>query len=367
MSRDPRSFTIPPTATLRQAAACIDRGRCGIAVVVDDAGRVVDTITDGDVRRALLAGTNLDVAVATLASRRKGTAYEVPVVAPVSASRDDHAAILRTRQLRQLPLVDEDGAVVDVVTVDDVEGAGELPVRAVVMAGGFGKRLGDLTKDTPKPMLKVGDRPLLEHIVTQLRDAGIHKMSVTTHFKADVITQHFGDGAAFGVDISYVAEDVPLGTAGALGLLPSDSAREPLLVMNGDILTRIDVGALLRFHQEHRADLTVAVRQYEVAVPFGVVDADGPVVTGIREKPTTTFLVNAGIYLLEPHVLSLVTPGARLDMPDLITRLLAEQRRVVSFPVLEYWLDIGRVDDYARASDDVAGWGRAAARPAEDA
>lgn len=362
MRHELRQFTIAATASLRDAATCIDTGGCGIAVVVDDGGKLLDTITDGDIRRAVLAGRNLEAPVNELRDRRVASPYAAPVIASIDDDDDTLLSILRTRCLRQLPLLGRDGVVRDLVTIDDlVGGAASLSVHAVVMAGGFGTRLGDLTKNVPKPMLPVGDKPLLEHIVGQLRSAGIATMSLTTHYRADQIEDHFGDGRDFGVDIQYVAEDRPLGTAGALGLLAPQTM--PLLVMNGDILTRVDIGAMLRFHREHQAELTVAVRQYEMAVPFGVVEADGPLVVGIKEKPLVSFLVNAGIYLIEPSVLPLVPAGARFDMPDLITALLEQQRRVANFAVLEYWLDIGRVEDYSRARSDVADWAGKARSP----
>jgi len=346
------TFTIRQHALLRDAAACIDANRTGIAIVIDDEQRVVDTITDGDIRRAILAGHSLELPLARLAERRQVGVYREPVTARATESDARLLAQLQARGVRQLPLLDEEGRVVDLIVLDDLVVGGEpLQMSAVVMAGGFGRRLGTLTQDTPKPMLPVGDRPLLEHIVDQLRDAGIRRLSVTTHYLGEVIRDHFADGARFGLSISYTDEREPLGTAGALSLL--DTVDEPVLVMNGDILTRIDVRELFRFHREQGADLTVAVRQYDMTVPFGVVEADGARVTAIREKPKQTFLVNAGVYLLEPSVVNGLARGAKTDMPDVIQSLLGAGRRVVSFPIVEYWLDVGRPDDYARAQVDV--------------
>jgi NDP-sugar pyrophosphorylase family protein len=200
-------------------------------------------------------------------------------------------------------------------------------------------------------MLLVGDRPLLELIIEQLSGSGIHKVNITTHYKPEKITEHFGDGSGFGVELNYVNEEQPLGTAGALGLM--EESDEPLLVINGDILTRIDFRALFAYHHEHRADLTVAVRQYDLKVPYGVVECDGPMVSGLREKPVINFFVNAGVYLLQPSVRRLIGNGERLDMTDLIQRLLEAGRPVASFPVLEYWLDIGQLPDYEQAQEDV--------------
>lgn len=354
MKRDPSTFTVRSTSTLRDAAAVIDRSRAGIAVVVDEAGALIDTVTDGDIRRAVLAAASLDQPLMTFTQRRASSPYREPVVGYVGESTETLCERMRLRSIRQLPILDGARRVVDLVVIEDfVAAAGGLSVQAVVMAGGFGRRLGTLTSETPKPMLPVGDRPLLEHIVNQLREAGVSRVNITTHFRKEVIKDHFADGAGFGVDISYVDEVEPLGTAGALGLLAASD--EPLLVMNGDILTRIDVREMARFHRAQKADLTVAVRQHEVQIPFGVVDVDGARVVGIREKPKERLLVNAGIYLLQPSATARVAAGARLDMPDLITMLIAEGAHVVSFPVVEYWLDVGRPDDYARAQVDIVG------------
>jgi NDP-sugar pyrophosphorylase family protein len=222
----------------------------------------------------------------------------------------------------------------------------------MVMAGGYGTRLRPLTDETPKPMLPIGSRPLLELIVSQLRDAGIRKVNLATHYKSEVITEHFKDGSDFGVDIRYVKEDQPLGTAGALSLL--EDSDEPLLVVNGDILTRVDFRAMLNFHREHNADLTVAVRQYEFRVPYGVIEADGVWIKGISEKPVVRQFINAGIYLLSPSVRAVIPNGQHFDIPDLVHRLIEEGRPVVCFPVREYWLDIGKADQYDQAKSDVA-------------
>jgi len=226
-----------------------------------------------------------------------------------------------------------------------------LVLQAVIMAGGFGSRLRPLTEDTPKPMLPVGDRPLMEHIIDSFRNAGIQRVNITTHFHPEKITGYFGDGHDFGVEINYVTEGLPLGTAGALGLMGTPTA--PLLVMNGDILTRLDFRAMLDHHRQHKADLTMAVRPYEMQVPYGVVESEELLVRKVQEKPVFRYLVNAGIYLLEPGVHQYIPNGQRCDMPELIQRLIAAGHRVVSFPIIEYWLDVGRHGDYVQAQQDL--------------
>jgi NDP-sugar pyrophosphorylase family protein len=219
------------------------------------------------------------------------------------------------------------------------------------MAGGFGSRLRPLTDQIPKPMLPVGDRPLLERTIARLRDSGIRTVNVTTHHLADQIKSHFGDGEAMGVDIHYVSEERPLGTCGGLRLV--EELKEPVLVINGDILTGVNFGDLVGFHRKVGADATVCVRKYEVQVPYGVVEVDGTWLRGVKEKPSVGFFVNAGIYLLEPTVQRFIPEGERFDMTDLIARLLAEGRPVATFPIVEYWLDVGQPADYAQAQRDV--------------
>ena len=220
------------------------------------------------------------------------------------------------------------------------------------MAGGFGKRLMPLTEKCPKPMLPVNGKPILEHLVGKLRAAGIQHVSISTHYLAESIIDHFHDGKDFGVNIEYVGEDQPMGTAGALAKVAVGDL--PLLVVNGDILTSIDFRAMLEFHREHSADMTVAVQQYEVRIPYGVITTNGVDAVRIVEKPTLRNFVNAGIYLVQPSVCKMVPPDRTFDMPDLITSLISAQKRVICFPIHEYWLDIGHMEQYERASTDAA-------------
>ena len=344
-------FLVTPDSSMREVMACIDRNTKGIALVVDDERCLIGTITDGDIRRAILAGMDLDLPIQKLLEERTSTTYPQPITAPIGTPDAELLRLMNEHTIRQAPLLDEHGRVVDMVLLSDLVKEYELPLTAVVMAGGYGTRLRPLTEELPKPMLPVGDRPLLELIIEQLHQAGIRRVNVSTHYKGEIIAGHFGDGRDFGVEIRYVKEDQPLGTAGALGLL--DASDEPLLVINGDILTRIDFRAMLDYHREQQADMTVAVRQHEFRVPYGVIEADGVAITGISEKPVVRHFINAGIYLLNPEVCRFIPNGQSYDMPDLISRLVADGHRVVSFPVREYWLDIGQVEDYQKALTDI--------------
>lgn len=343
---------IAPSATIRDAMRCIDRsGAISLALLVNEEGRLVSVITDGDIRRGILHRLTLDAPVGDLLPIKALMPNADAVTAPVGTDRAELLQIMQDRGVRQLPLLDEQGKVVDIVLRRDLlpDLAGNL--QAVIMAGGFGKRLWPLTESLPKPMLPVGGRPLMERIVEQLQQAGIHRLNVTTHYKPEKIVEHFGTGSAFGVDISYVNEDLPLGTAGALRLLPKP--RDPFLVVNGDVLTGIDYRQMSDYHREHNADMTVAVNLHTIKVPYGVVDSDGSQITSLREKPELTLFVNAGIYLLEPSVYEHIPAEHHFDMTDLIQSLIDAGRPVVSFPIREYWLDVGQHPDYERAQEDL--------------
>lgn len=346
------NLVVLPDCPVREVMLCIDRNGQGIALVLDEARHLIATVTDGDIRRAILAGTDLDMEVRILLAHRAPAFVSGPLTAPFGTPDADLLHTMTTTGVRHVPLVDEEGRVVDVALLSELVREYELPLRAVVMAGGYGTRLRPLTDEMPKPMLPVGDRPLLEIIVNGLREAGIRQVNVATHYKSEMIAEHFKDGQDFGVDIRYVKEDQPLGTAGALSLL--EESDEPLLVINGDILTRVDFRAMLNFHREHQAHLTVAVRQYEFRVPYGVIDTDGVAVTGISEKPLVRQFINAGIYLLNPSISRLIPNGQHYDIPELIEHLIREGRPVVCFPIREYWLDIGKSEQYDQAKIDMA-------------
>ncbi|MBN1877000.1 MAG: nucleotidyltransferase family protein [Anaerolineae bacterium] len=343
------SLLVQPETSIRNVMASIDSNLQGIALVVDDAHHLLGTITDGDIRRAILSGISLDTPIRELLAR-KPPVYQLPVTAPIGSERSVLLALMRERSVRQIPLLDSAGHVAGLATFDELLPREPLALQAVIMAGGFGTRLRPLTDDLPKPMLPVGDKPLLEYTIEQLERAGIQQVYITTHYQPEKIIEHFGDGEAFGVDINYVTEDQPLGTAGALGLMQRPV--EPLLVMNGDILTRMDFRAMLSFHRKHQATLTVGVRQYDLQIPYGVLECNGFYIQKLHEKPTYQFLVNAGIYLLEPLVYDYIPAQRHFDMTDLIERLIAAQQVVASFPIVEYWVDIGQPVDYDKVQED---------------
>ena len=343
------NLRIEPEGSIHQAVAQMEITKEGIVLVLDSAGKLLGTITDGDVRRAIIADINMEDTVHALLSYKVGSSRAQPITAPIGADPNTYLRLLRQHRISHLPLVDPENRVAALVTLSEfVPNDGSL-LRAVIMAGGEGARLKPLTDDLPKPMLPMGDRPLMEIIVQQLREAGIKRVNIAVHHKHDKITEHFGDGREFGVDISYVTEERPLGTAGSLGLM--ESPQETVLVINGDILTQVDFRAMLAYHREHSAELTVAVQRHEVQVPYGVIECEGTLVSSLCEKPSFRFLVNAGIYLLEPQVYRFIPNGEPFDMTELIQRLVDEGRPVAAFPIREYWMDIGHHEDYERAQE----------------
>lgn len=341
---DIENLLVSPSASIRDAIACIDKNAKGIALIAGKDRKLVGTITDGDIRRALLARVDLDLPASRLMELRPESRRK-PLTVSVGTSKAELLHLMNAHSVRHLPVLDEQQRVVDVALLTDLaKDDNGLKLNGVVMAGGLGTRLRPLTNEVPKPMLPVGGRPLLEHIVEQLRAAGVERVSFTTHYKGTVIEDHFGDGSGFGIRIGYMQEDQPLGTAGALCLL--ETWEDPVLVINGDILTRLDFRAFLEFHNEHEADMTVAVRLHEMKLAYGVVETDGMNVTGIAEKPVIRNFINAGIYMLSPAVRRYVPDGRRFDMTDLISVLVAAKRRVICFPIHEYWIDVGRMEDY---------------------
>jgi dTDP-glucose pyrophosphorylase len=340
------ALLVAPLASVREALETITKNSRQAVMVVDDDGRLVGIVTDGDIRRGFLRGVGIDGRVAELMNRQ-------PVTAPAGVARDAALALMRGRTLRHLPVVDAAGRLVDVMLFDDLLRPVPLPNAAVVMAGGDGRRLRGVSEDVPKPLLRVGGKPLLEILIERLRAAGVSQFFVTVRYKSEMIEAHFGGGSRLGVDIRYVREDEPLGTAGALTRLP-ESLTVPFFLVNGDILTRCDFLAMLDFHRRCGADLTVGAVPHTVEVPYGVLRVDGDRLTAIDEKPRLDFLINAGVYVVESAVVPLIPREGVFHATELVPLLKRIGRTVVAFPIREYWLDVGRDGDFHRANQDVA-------------
>jgi dTDP-glucose pyrophosphorylase len=335
---------VAPEATLREAISRIDQAGFQLAIVLHPDGRLAGVLSDGDVRRAILRGCDLATPTAQVMNPH-------PTTAPAQSASEEILALMRRKVLRQVPLLDAAGRVVGIATLDELAGAVERSNWVVLMAGGLGSRLRPLTESCPKPMLPVGGKPILESILESFADQGFRNFFLSVNYLADSIRDHFGDGSPWGVRITYLSERKRLGTAGALSLLP-DRPSDPLIVMNGDLLTRVRFDGLLHFHHEHGAAATMAVREYDFQVPYGVVRLDGSHVTAIDEKPVQRFFVNAGIYALSPAALEHVPADDFFDMPSLFQRVLATGGKVAAYPVREYWMDVGRLDEFERAQQE---------------
>ena len=339
-----QSVVISPQTSIAAAMAQLDKAGTGALVLCTSDRILYGVLTDGDIRRAILQRKSMDIPCEIIATK-------TPTVADVLIPPAEALELMNRHEIDHLPIVDAENRVVQFLLRKDLTPETYLDLPAVIMAGGFGKRLYPLTESVPKPMLPVGDRPLLELIIQRLRRSGIHDVNLTTHYLPDSIVDHFGNGQNFGVSLNYLQEDNPMGTAG--GLKQMNRPAGPFLVMNGDILTAVPFREMLAFHRKHSAMITVGVRKYDMQVPFGVVQCDDVQITSLEEKPSLSFFINAGTYLLEPAAWDYIPKGRRFDMTDLIRALLDAGERVTSFPITEYWIDVGRHEDYQRAQEDV--------------
>lgn len=324
-----------------EAIRCIDTSALQIALVVDDAGSLIGVVTDGDIRRALLGGLGLETTTARVMN-------PAPLALPAGTSRQEILAFMRSHSIQQVPLIDETGRLAGLEVINTLVGAREQPNWVVLMAGGLGMRLRPLTESCPKPLLPVGGKPILESILENFVEQGFRRFFFSVNYKAEMIRAHFGSGSRWGVDITYLQEMRPLGTAGPLSLLP-EPPTHPLIAMNGDLLTRPNFHAMLDFHAERGALATMAVREFDYQVPYGVVRLADGCIAEIEEKPVQRFFVNAGIYVLAPAAVASIPRGTPFDMPTLFEHMVAQNRPTAAYPLHEYWLDIGRIEELERA------------------
>ena len=350
MSHEWKNVLLESSATILEALEIINKEALRVALVIDKEQHLVGVVTDGDIRRGLLNNLSLNDAIALVMNTN-------PTVAEVGAERETLIDLMESKGVLSIPLL-KDGKVVGLETLHGALSKNKYQNPVFIMAGGFGTRLRPLTDTCPKPMLKVGDKPILETVVKSFIKAGFSNFYISTHYMPEQIHQHFGDGSNLGVNISYVHEDSPLGTGGALGLLPEDMPRDlPLIMINGDVLTKVDFQRLLNFHIENDADATMCVREYDYQIPYGVINGEGNQITSMVEKPVQRFFVNAGIYVVSPRVIQSVEKNQNIDMPTLLEQHMKERQKVLMFPIHEYWLDIGRMDDFKRAQVDILSLG----------
>lgn len=339
-----KDVVIQPETTILQAMKIIDATTMQFAAVVDEHMHLLGTVTDGDIRRGILKGLPLESAI-----------REVMNTSPF-CEQDGESFVyykqrMRERSLKQLPVISSGRILQHILFSDELELAIKKNNKVVLMVGGLGTRLRPLTDTIPKPMLIVGNKPIIETIIESFKNYGFTNFVLSVNYKKEMIMDYFQDGSHLGVNIEYIEETKRLGTAGALSLL-TDKPTEPFFVMNGDLLTKINFEQLLDFHNETDSTATMCVREYEYQIPYGVIQTDNHQLLSIVEKPVHKSFVNAGIYVLNPTALEHVPNGKFYDMPELYKKLMSEQKKVSAFPLREYWLDIGRLDDYEKANGD---------------
>ena len=328
-------------ATIQQAISNLDQVAIRIVLVVNAAGELEGTISDGDIRRGLLKGLDLTSPITNVIHRN-------PLVVPPEMGRELVKQLMVANKIQQIPAVDELNHVVGLHLWDEIATTPERSNLMVIMAGGVGTRMRPYTENCPKPLLLVAGKPMLEHIIERAKLEGFIHFVLAIHYLGEQIEDHFGNGDRLGVQIDYLREQSPLGTAGALGLLnPRPDAA--FVVTNGDVITDIRYGELLDFHIRNDAAATMAVRMHEWQHPFGVVQTQGIEIVGFEEKPVARSHINAGVYALNPGALSVLNTNAHCDMPALFERLQAQTKRTVAYPMHEPWMDVGRPDDLVAA------------------
>ncbi|MEK5146259.1 nucleotidyltransferase family protein [Psychrobacillus sp. FSL K6-4615] len=342
-----KDILIAPETTILQAMKLIDETTMQFAAVVDNTMHLLGTVTDGDIRRGILKGLSLDTPIREVMNN-------VPICELEGKKASYYKQFMIKRKLKQLPIILQDNILHSVLFSDELEHAIKKENKVVLMVGGLGTRLRPLTEKIPKPMLNVGDKPILETIIESFKNFGFTNFILSVNYKKEMIMDYFQDGSHLGVNVEYIVETKKLGTAGALSLLP-EKLSEPFFVMNGDILTKINFEQLLNFHNDTDSVATMCVREYEYQVPYGVIETDNHKLLSIVEKPLHKSFVNAGIYVLNPNSLDRIPKDQFFDMPELYKILMQEKEMVSAFPLREYWLDIGQVDDYEKANLDYNG------------
>jgi len=343
--KDWETLLISTSMKIIDAVELLDKSAKQILMVVDEDRKLLGAVTDGDIRRGIVRSVPFTDEVRQIM-------FMTPRTASPNESKESLLERMTALRVHQMPLVDTSGRVIGLTTMEGLVG-GRTPRKnwVVLMAGGLGSRLMPLTQETPKPMLNVGGKPVLETIMENFVKHDFRRFYISVNYKADKIKAHFGDGGHWGVEIRYLHEESPLGTAGPLGLIQT-KPEAPILVMNGDLITQVNFRDLMDYHGQQNTKATMCVREYDFQVPFGVVNIEDDKIMDIDEKPVHRFFVNAGIYVLDPGLIDLAEKGRRMDMTDLFETVIKKGVATSVFPIHEYWLDIGRADDLDRAKLD---------------
>ena len=341
MTIDINALLISKTTSILEAMRIIGEGAAQVALVVDENKKLLGTITDGDIRRGLLRGETLNSEAANVMNSEFKFADS-------KLSTDVIIKTMQSYSLRQMPMLDDEKKVVDILLLDKLLTPEKLANPIVIMAGGKGTRLRPITNTCPKPMLKVNGKPILQILIEECVSYGLQNFYISVNYLKEQIIDYFGDGSEWGVNIKYIIEGNPLGTAGSLSLLPKD-IKKPILVMNGDVLTRLNPTKLIRFHEDNNSVATLSVREHKTIIPFGVVNTNEIELESFTEKPQYTHLVNAGVYIINPEVLELIPKNVAMDMPTLLQEVKNKGKSVNVFPIHEYWVDVGRPETMEEA------------------
>jgi dTDP-glucose pyrophosphorylase len=335
---------LPINATLQQAISKLNETGCQVIIITTPDRVLVGTLTDGDIRRGLLRNLEMDSSIEPIVKRE-------PLVAPPSLGRASVLKLMQANKVRQLPIVDENRLVVGLHLLDDWLEPRQHSSLMIIMAGGQGTRLRPHTKNCPKAMLLIDGKPMLGHIIESAKAEGFQRFILTVHYLGNMIEEYCGDGRRWDVQIDYLREESPLGTAGGLSLL-NPRPETPFIVSNADVITNIGYNDILSYHCSHGASATMAVRVHEWQHPFGVVRTQGIKIVGFEEKPIVRNHINAGVYVLNPDVLDTLKAGEHCDMPTLFSRLQGSDAQTIVYPIHEPWLDVGRLDDLKRAQSE---------------
>ncbi|MGF7056648.1 nucleotidyltransferase family protein [Brassicibacter mesophilus] len=339
-----KNILILPNTKIQETMKIIDLYSLQIAIVVDNDNKLLGTVTDGDIRRGLLNGISLDDPVTQIMSK-------TPITITGTKDKKSILNILKKNKLRHLLVVDDSGCVIGIERLDDLLHSSRCENWIVLMLGGLGSRLKPLTDNCPKPMLPIGEKPLLEIILNNFIELGFYKFCFSINYKGEQIESYFGDGSKWGVEIHYIHEKIRMGTAGSLSLF-SIKVNNPIIVMNGDVLTRVNFEQLINFHLEHQAEATIAVRSYDFQIPYGVVKINKDRLIGFEEKPVYTNFINAGIYVFNPDIINRIPKNSYYDMNQLLETMLVNGEKISIFPIREYWMDIGEIKDFNQAKLD---------------
>jgi len=336
---------VSPEKPLADVVAALDKGALQVVLVLEE-GLLIGLITDGDLRHVLLSGRPLSAFL----TRDVMTRDFVFVGDQMSLSKAEALRLMKERSIHHIPVLNASGMLVGLHVIDDLSGPRRRTTPVIIMAGGLGQRLRPMTDETPKPLLLIKGKPMLQTLVERLAGQGFRDLWISVNYKGEMIEEYFGNGRNYDVQIRYLREDEPKGTAGALSLLPS--IESSILVMNGDVLTNMDCSRLVDFHAQQGTLATVCIKNHDIQVPFAVARTDEKYILALEEKPVYTYAVNAGVYVLEPVVLEKIPKKGQFDMTDLLDDLLRDGERVCAFPMHESWRDVGTPNSYLAADSE---------------